>query len=261
MRVFLFLFYCFFIYATPPEREEGAPQSPPPQRVIPLRTPKGLRAAQKRYLSRNKNTKRLLSFPLTPKSRAALANEKSVLGRVTAYVRENKENIYDMVMNRESTKSPLNPKTMLKHFTHYLSADKQTHFVERRFGKPPTLVWTAPNLINPARMDDQGRTNLDRMKEGIAPIGPDGLSVQLHHVTQTNDGPLMELSATAHRDHSFGLHYRHAARFVQYKEPDALKSLMTPIDRSAFAAKRQALWKAQAEEWTNLGLSPLEADT
>lgn len=31
--------------------------------------------------------------------------------------------------------------------------------------------------------DVMGRTNLDRMKKGLAPLGPDGKSINLHHTT------------------------------------------------------------------------------
>lgn len=48
-------------------------------------------------------------------------------------------------------------------------------------------------------------TNIDRMKDGRAPIGPDGESVNLHHNTGSEVNPdgsrgtLVELSRTEHR--------------------------------------------------------------
>ena len=44
------------------------------------------------------------------------------------------------------------------------------------------------------KIDSKGRTNIERMRMGTAPIGPDGRSVNLHHVTQTQDGYIQELT-------------------------------------------------------------------
>jgi A nuclease of the HNH/ENDO VII superfamily with conserved LHH len=42
-------------------------------------------------------------------------------------------------------------------------------------------VYQRDDLINRNFVDDLGRTNLERMQSGIAPIGPDGRSINLHH--------------------------------------------------------------------------------
>jgi len=60
------------------------------------------------------------------------------------------------------------------------------------------------NLFNPNFVDTRGRTNVQRMQNGLAPIGHDGRSVNIHHINQTNNSPLMEISATSHRQ--AGLH-------------------------------------------------------
>lgn len=56
-------------------------------------------------------------------------------------------------------------------------------------------------------------TNLDRMADGLAPVGIDGKSIQLHHLTQTEvngmtgtRGSLVELTATQHSNYSRQLH-------------------------------------------------------
>lgn len=41
-------------------------------------------------------------------------------------------------------------------------------------------------------------------KKGLAPIGHDGKSVNVHHIDQTNTGPLIEMSQTNHQQ--LGLH-------------------------------------------------------
>jgi len=60
------------------------------------------------------------------------------------------------------------------------------------------------NLFDPNFVDVKGRTNVQRMQNGLAPIGYDGRSVNIHHINQTNNSPLMEISTTTHRQ--AGLH-------------------------------------------------------
>ena len=51
-----------------------------------------------------------------------------------------------------------------------------------------------------------GRSILDLMRAGRAPIGNDGLPVQLHHVLQTETGPMVEIRETTHEEYSRILH-------------------------------------------------------
>lgn len=55
--------------------------------------------------------------------------------------------------------------------------------------------------FDPMQVDSMGRTNIERMarKPPLAPIGKDGKSMELHHLLQTEDGGLIELTQTAHR--------------------------------------------------------------
>lgn len=41
--------------------------------------------------------------------------------------------------------------------------------------------------------------NLERMRQGRAPIGTDGKPIELHHLKQDKDGVLVEMSHTEHR--------------------------------------------------------------
>ncbi|AKG33933.1 hypothetical protein VK70_04505 [Paenibacillus durus ATCC 35681] len=50
-----------------------------------------------------------------------------------------------------------------------------------------TKVYQRNDIIDPNLTDKLGKTNLERMKQGLAPIGPDGKSINLHHTIQTND--------------------------------------------------------------------------
>ena len=81
---------------------------------------------------------------------------------------------------------------------------KRTQFV-----KPPSFwtkliqfqgskVYQRDDLINSQRLDPQGRTSLQRMKQGLAPIGADGKPVELHHMLQTNSSPIAEVLRAFH---------------------------------------------------------------
>ncbi len=53
--------------------------------------------------------------------------------------------------------------------------------------------------FDPEAIDKQGRTNIQRMEPGLAPIGTDGKSVNIHHIDQTDTGPVKEITATEHQ--------------------------------------------------------------
>ena len=61
-------------------------------------------------------------------------------------------------------------------------------------------VFQDDNLIDPDLKDARGRTNRERMKKGLAPIDSDGDSINLHHIDQTPDGPIAEVSAAEHHE-------------------------------------------------------------
>ncbi|MFB9085874.1 HNH/ENDO VII family nuclease [Erwinia tracheiphila] len=42
-------------------------------------------------------------------------------------------------------------------------------------------------------------TNVERMATGRAPVGYDGNAVNLHHMLQTQNGPIAEMSQTFHK--------------------------------------------------------------
>jgi hypothetical protein len=45
-------------------------------------------------------------------------------------------------------------------------------------------VYQRNDIIDPNRLDSMGRTNIERMKQGVSAIGPDGKSINLHHIYQ-----------------------------------------------------------------------------
>jgi len=83
--------------------------------------------------------------------------------------------------------------------------------------------------------DDLGRTNLERMKLGLAPLDPDGNKIELHHIGQKPDAPLAELTPTEHRGKGNDniLHNK-------LKESE--------IVREDFDKERKDYWKARAEQ-------------
>lgn len=52
--------------------------------------------------------------------------------------------------------------------------------------------------IDLTRIDAKGRTNLARMKQGLAPLDSDGISFELHHIGQKKDGTLAMLTQKIH---------------------------------------------------------------
>lgn len=49
-------------------------------------------------------------------------------------------------------------------------------------------------------------TNIERMADGNAPIGYDGKSVNLHHLLQTPDGAIVEVSNSFHKKYYSIIH-------------------------------------------------------
>ncbi|MEA3497874.1 MAG: HNH/ENDO VII family nuclease [Campylobacterota bacterium] len=82
--------------------------------------------------------------------------------------------------------------------------------------------------------DANGRTNLELMEKGRAPIDAHGEKYNLHHIGQKMDSPLAELQGGEHRIYHSTLH-----------DTSLDKSI---IDRGAFDKERAAHWKARADE-------------
>lgn len=88
------------------------------------------------------------------------------------------------------------------------------------------------------QQDAFGRTNLERMKLGLAPLDADGRPIELHHIGQKQDSPLAELTRDEHRGKGNDnvLH-------------DKLKE--SEINREDFDKERKEYWKARAEQIEN----------
>ncbi|TWI49615.1 HNH/ENDO VII superfamily nuclease [Pseudomonas duriflava] len=83
--------------------------------------------------------------------------------------------------------------------------------------------------------DALGRTNLERMKLGLAPLDTEGKPIELHHIGQKSDSPLAELTRDEHRGNGNDnvLHNK-------LKESE--------IVRDDFDKERKDYWKARAEQ-------------
>jgi RHS repeat-associated protein len=97
-------------------------------------------------------------------------------------------------------------------------------------------VYQRDDIIDPNLVDKAGLNNLARMKLGRSPIGPDGATINLHHMLQTADSALAEVTQTFHQTYSRVIHIN----------PNTIKS---GIDRAAFGAFRAGYWMQRAKDF------------
>jgi hypothetical protein len=92
--------------------------------------------------------------------------------------------------------------------------------------------------INYNQKDIFEKTNLERMKEGKAPLDNEGRPIELHHIGQKNDSPLAELTVSEHRGKGNDniLHNK-------LKESE--------INREDFNIERKEYWKSRADQIEN----------
>jgi A nuclease of the HNH/ENDO VII superfamily with conserved LHH len=83
------------------------------------------------------------------------------------------------------------------------------------------------SLFDRDQMDPEGRTNQQRIDEGLAPLDRSGEALVLHHANQRKDGPIIELTRQEH----LSLRVR--------QEP-------SEIDRAEFRDFRESYWRARA---------------
>lgn len=88
--------------------------------------------------------------------------------------------------------------------------------------------------IDLSRPDGKGRTNLQRMERGLAPLGSDGLPMNLHHLQQSQQrGGIMELSETVHKENHGTLHIN-------------TNDIPSGINRSTFNVLKSSYWKRRS---------------
>jgi RHS repeat-associated protein len=67
-------------------------------------------------------------------------------------------------------------------------------------------VFQRNELFDPNHIDAFGRSNIQRMQKGNAPIGKDGFDVNLHHLIQDEPGSMAELLRSFHSKNDRVLH-------------------------------------------------------
>lgn len=67
------------------------------------------------------------------------------------------------------------------------------------------IIDTNDSLFEINTIDNLGRTNTERMRKGLAPIGKDGEPIVLHHVDQTENGRLREMLRSEHQNNYIGI--------------------------------------------------------
>lgn len=101
--------------------------------------------------------------------------------------------------------------------------------------------WELPDsdsYVNIRKMLEGGASNLDLMKAGYAPIGPDGKQIELHHLFGEEPGPIAELEKTIHSREHGALHQMIEGSFRH----DAEK-------RRSWRRFRNAYWKERAKDF------------
>jgi len=93
------------------------------------------------------------------------------------------------------------------------------------------------STFDPHLVTDDGRSNIQRMRDGHSPIGYDGRPVNIHHIDQTNTGAVMEIQESIHRSNHSKLH----------SNTGQSPSL---IDRPEFDLWRADYWKSRATQFS-----------
>lgn len=122
-------------------------------------------------------------------------------------------------------------------------ADVANHFQQnRQFWTSDPIqfsgnkVYQRNDLIDPNRVDPvSGKTNLELMQAGRAPLGPDGKSINLHHLTQSQSGAIAEVTQTLHSNNHGVLHM-----------PNTVPS---GVNRTEFNAWRRNYWRNRANDF------------
>ncbi|QOV35926.1 RHS repeat-associated core domain-containing protein [Streptomyces ferrugineus] len=98
-------------------------------------------------------------------------------------------------------------------------------------------IYQRDDLVDPGYVssaDKYGRSNLKRMKQGLAPMGPDDKPMNLHHMLQTQKGPVAEVTHSMHFGNYNQLHWKAGTK------------IPSGIDRGAFNEWKTQYWKDRA---------------
>jgi RHS repeat-associated protein len=114
-------------------------------------------------------------------------------------------------------------------------AGKAQRFWTKRVEFNGTRVYQRDDLFDIHYVDKQGRTNLQRMEQGYAPIGHDGNPVNVHHLTQDPAGANAEVSQAFHQRYFKIIH-------------ENTGQTPTRIDRAEFDVFRKEYWMHRRQQ-------------
>ena len=115
-------------------------------------------------------------------------------------------------------------------------------------------VYQRDDLFDPDYVDpNTGLTNKQLMEEGLAPIGPDGRPINLHHMTQDEPGPMAEVAETFHRENNRALHMYTNQYDKTWVGPDGVRrpytSAPASMNRSEFNRWKEQYWIDRAKDF------------
>ncbi|MEF3119248.1 HNH/ENDO VII family nuclease [Streptomyces chrestomyceticus] len=92
------------------------------------------------------------------------------------------------------------------------------------------------DYVSPSELNKNKLSNRELMKKGNVPFGKDDRRINLHHMIQTEEGALAEVTGSMHSDNSKQLHWKYGT------------DLPSGIDRPKFNKYRKKYWKARLKE-------------
>lgn len=110
------------------------------------------------------------------------------------------------------------------------------------------IFYYNPDFIPSTIKDSEDRTNLERINDSIAPIGFDGESMNIHHLTRHQPGLFVLISETLHQQKSLNLHFRDKK---YYPQPKA-------INRNEFNHIKKNLFSKLYKKLTKNTIEPTE---
>ncbi|WP_338327892.1 HNH/ENDO VII family nuclease [Rosenbergiella epipactidis] len=97
-------------------------------------------------------------------------------------------------------------------------------------------VYQRNDFFDPNAVDARGRTNIQRMEKGLAPLDINGQSVNLHHMLQKQDDHIAEVTQSFHKDNHIVIHIND-------------NSIPSGINRNEFNKWRSDYWKQRSNDF------------
>jgi RHS repeat-associated protein len=111
-------------------------------------------------------------------------------------------------------------------------------------------VYQRNDIFDPNYVDDLGRTNVQRMSKGDAPIGKDGSEVNLHHLTQDEPGSMAEILSSFHSKNDRVLHMYSNQWDKSWVGSDGVRRLYNSapksMNRGPFNTWKKSYWKERS---------------